>query len=567
MKADIGTIAYFSMEVGIDASIPTYSGGLGVLAGDTLRAAADLGIPVVGVTLIHRKGYFRQTLDGSGQQAEQPYEWAPEQLLEPTGAEAAVVLEGREVKFRAWRYAIEGIHGDIVPVYYLDTQLPENDEWARSLTDHLYGGDARMRLCQEVLLGMGGVFILPALAHESVNTCHLNEGHSALLALALLENQLQANSRQRPNQQDIDAVRARCVFTSHTPVAAGHDRFPMDLVRQVLGDDRTARLEKLGCCRDGQLNMTYLGLFFSRYVNGVSMRHEQISEDMFPNYPFNSVTNGVHACTWTSRPFCTLYDQHIPEWRKDNQYLRYAVSIPKHEIQQAHAEAKHHLLHEVETRTGRRLSPHTFTIGFARRATPYKRADLVFRDLDRLRRITRQVGPMQILYGGKAHPHDEGGKSLIRRICEIGETLGDDLPVIYLEEYDIALGKLMCSGVDLWLNTPEKPLEASGTSGMKAALNAVPSLSVLDGWWIEGHVEGVTGWSVDDTWRQQSDPQMESESIYQKLEHLVLPMYYNRPDAYATVMRSAVALNGSFFNAQRMVTMYLENAYSTRGSP
>lgn len=555
------TVAYFSMEVGLDPAMPTYSGGLGVLAGDTLRAAADAGVPMVGITLLYRKGYFRQHLDSHGNQSESPFEWSPEDFLEPIQTRTSVSIEGQKVELQAWRYLIRGIGGHGVPVYFLDTALPQNSSWGQSLTDHLYGGDARYRLCQEVVLGLGGIAMLRALGYERIEAYHMNEGHSALLALALLEEQTGRNSPHTPTRADIEAVRRQCVFTTHTPIPAGHDRFPLELVRQVLGESRTDALQTAQCFLDDSLNMTYLALFFSHYINGVSMRHEEISQGMFPSYPVNSITNGVHAATWMSPSFCQLNDRHIPEWRRDNRYLRYAISITLGEIQQGHAQAKRELLGEVERRTDVRLDQTVMTIGFARRATAYKRADLLFSDLDRLKRIKNQVGPMQVIYGGKAHPRDEGGKALIRRIFQAAAALTDTIPVIYLEEYDMALAKYMCAGVDLWLNTPQKPHEASGTSGMKAALNGVPSISVLDGWWIEGHVEGVTGWSIGESWELESNPHKEATSLYDKLEHLILPMFYGRPTAFAEVMRSTIALNGSFFNAQRMMSQYIENAY------
>ncbi len=558
---DSHTIAYFSMEVGLEPAMPTYSGGLGVLAGDTLRAGADLAIPIVGVTLLHRKGYFLQHLDAGGNQSESPSDWNPEEFLEPLEPRVAVIIQGKEVHIRAWRGVVVGVTGHTVPVYFLDTNLPENSPWDQTLTNHLYGGDERYRLCQEVLLGTGGVMILKALGYENVTTYHMNEGHSALLTLALLQERTSTHGLPRVKETDINAVREKCVFTTHTPVPAGHDQFSFELVESVLGQERTNFLRSAQCCLDNTLNMTYLALFFSRYVNGVSHRHEEISQNMFPNYPINSVTNGVHALTWTSEPFQRLYDRHIEEWRRDNLYLRYAVSIPLEEIIEAHTEAKRELLREVERRVTIRLDPKAMTIGFARRATAYKRADLLFSDLDRLRSMARQVGPLQIIYGGKAHPRDESGKALIRRIFELSTALSNAVRVVYLEDYDMALAKYICSGVDLWLNTPLKPQEASGTSGMKAALNGVPSLSVLDGWWIEGHVEGVTGWSIGDSWEAESNPSSEIASLYNKLESVVLPMFHQRPRAYAEVMRSAIALNGSFFNTQRMMSQYLNNAY------
>ena len=556
-------VAYFSMEVSLDPAMPTYSGGLGVLAGDTLRAAADLGIPMAGVTLLHRKGYFRQHLDEKGNQTEDPALWSPEDFLELLKPCVSVSIEGRRVQVCAWRYVIRGLSGHTVPVYFLDTGLPENSPRDLTITDYLYGGDSYNRLCQEVVLGLGGVAMLRAQGHETIQAYHMNEGHSALLALALLEEQTQGKGLRSVTIKDREAVRTRCVFTTHTPVPAGHDRFPADLVRRVLGEEPTSALQASRCLLNGNMNMTYLGLVFSRYINGVSMRHEEVSHTMFPGYPINSITNGVHAVTWTSAPFCDLYDRHIPEWRHDNLYLRYAVAIPTDEILAAHAQAKRDLLAEVERRSGIRLDPKVMTIGFARRATTYKRADLLFFDLDRLRNIGQRVGPLQVIYGGKAHPRDDGGKALIRRIFYAAAALGDAVRVVYLEEYDVALAKYLCSGVDLWLNTPQKPHEASGTSGMKAALNGVPSLGVLDGWWIEGHVEGVTGWSIGDTWEAESDSYKEVASLYRKLEHVIIPMFYLRPEAFAAVMRSAIAINGSYYNAQRMMFQYVGNAYTT----
>jgi len=563
--SDFHTIAYLSMEVGLDPAMPTYSGGLGVLAGDTLRAAADLAIPMVGVTLLHRKGYFRQYLDDRGNQSESPSDWNPEGFLEPLKPHVSVTVEGRTVRVRAWRRLVVGVSGHAVSVYFLDTNLPENDPWDRTLTDHLYGGDEHYRLCQEVILGFGGVGMLGALGHRDVRVYHMNEGHSALLALALLEEREKRGGLHTITEADIDAVRHRCVFTTHTPVPAGHDQFPWELVQRVLGEERANFLRSAQCCLDHSLNMTYLALFFSRYINGVSHRHEEISEDMFPNYPINSVTNGVHALSWTASPFQRLYDHHIDEWRQDNLYLRYAISIPLDEIIEAHAEAKRELVAEVDRRTGMRLPHDVLTIGFARRAAAYKRSDLLFSDSQRLRKIASQVGPLQIIYGGKAHPRDEGGKAVIRRIFETMAILKDAVRVVYLEDYDMAVAKYICAGVDLWLNTPQKPHEASGTSGMKAALNGVPSLSILDGWWIEGHVEGVTGWSVGESWDRESNPSAEVASLYDKLESVILPMFYRRPREYAEVMRSAIALNGSFFNAQRMMMQYLKNAYAVIG--
>ncbi len=558
-----GTIAYFSMEIGLDASIPTYSGGLGVLAGDSLRAAADLGLPMVGVTLVHRKGYFRQHLDAQGRQTETPAAWSPESVLELTPPRVTVSIEGRDVHVRAWLYHIRGVGGYELPVYLLDTNLPENDPAARALTDELYGGDTRYRLCQETVLGIGGIAVLRALGYASIRTYHMNEGHSGLLTVSLLEEQTGERGLAGATEADIGAVRRRCVFTVHTPVAAGHDRFPLTVVEEVLGPERGGFLSRVAYPDKETFNMTYLAITMSRSANGVSFRHGQVSRVMFPQHKVSAITNGVHAATWASPPFAALFDEHVPAWRVDNRYLRHTIGIPLTKVLAAHEEAQLALLAEVARRTGVALDPSALTIGFARRATGYKRADLFFHDLARLRRIVSRVGPIQVVYGGKAHGKDDSGKALIQRVFAASKALGDAVKVVYLEEYDMALAKLVVSGCDLWLNTPLKPLEASGTSGMKAAINGVPSLSIVDGWWVEGLIEGVTGWGIGDGPAEESDDAREAASLYDKLEYVILPLFYQRPTAYAEVMRSAITINGAFFNAQRMMSQYYLSVYRT----
>ena len=557
------TIAYFSMEICLEQAIPTYSGGLGVLAGDTLRSAADLGVNMVGMTLVHRRGYFVQHLDASGVQTESDANWKPEERLEAAGPTVTVEVEGREVKVRAWKYRVRGVAGHEVPVFLLDTDLPENNEADRAITNTLYGGDSTYRLRQEIVLGIGGAEMLRALGYGASGRLlfHINEGHAALLTIALMERQLGGRGSWDLNDGDVEAVRRQCIFTTHTPVPAGHDRFPMDIVRPQLGNARVTLLEKLRTGDEGGLHMTLLALRLASYVNGVAMRHGEVSREMFPSYSIDAITNGVHAATWTSKPFQDLFDRHIPRWRHDNLYLRYAVAIPLDEVLEAHRAAKRALLDEVERRTEVKLDPTVLTIGFARRSTPYKRGDLVFTDPARLKRITRRNGPIQFVYAGKAHPRDEWGKALIKKIFEAAAGLEDTVKVVYLENYDMHLGGLLTSGCDVWLNNPLRPLEASGTSGMKAALNAVPSLSVLDGWWIEGHVEGVTGWSIGEDQALPADPSDDINELYYKLERVILPLFYGMPHRFAEVMRSAVALNGSFFNTQRMVSQYLHNAY------
>jgi starch phosphorylase len=559
-KTSTPRVAYFSMEIALEPDIPTYSGGLGILAGDTLRSAADLGVPLVAVTLAYRKGYFRQILDSSGNQFEQTQDWDPETQIAEVKQRVTVEIEGRQVSIRAWKYVITGITGEIVPVYLLDTDVPENSEYDRALTDSLYGGDQRYRLAQEIVLGLGGFRMTEKLYPGQLETFHMNEGHSALLSLGLLERRLEQSFAGRVKQLDIDGVRGMCIFTTHTPVPAGHDQFPRSLVGQILGREELALLDEADAWEHDALNMTFLALRFSGYVNGVAMRHGEVSRGMFPAYDISAITNGVHAITWTSPAFSELFDSYIPGWRTDNNYLRYAISIPIPSIQHAHGQAKAELFEEISKSFGVQLDPKLLTLGFARRASTYKRADLLFQDPERLRRIAREVGPIQLVYGGKAHPHDEGGKNLIRRVVGGASSLADVIKTVYVENYDMRWGKLITSGVDLWMNTPMRPQEASGTSGMKAALNGVPSFSVVDGWWAEGHIEGITGWAIGSS-EVAEDPSLEVAALYDKLERDIVPMFYGRPNRFSEIMRYTIALNASFFNTQRMVLQYISNAY------
>jgi starch phosphorylase len=582
-------VAYFSMEIALENAMPTYSGGLGVLAGDTIRAAADLRLPMVAVSLLYRRGYFSQHLSEDGSQSEEPVVWKVEDFLKEEAARITVPLENRRVELRCWRYDVKGVRGFVVPVYFLDADLPSNAEWDRALTGGLYGGDSYYRLCQEVLLGIGGVRMLRELGYEDLTRYHMNEGHAALLSLELLGEEAVKAGRTAINGEDIEKVRAKCMFTTHTPVPAGHDRFPIEYLTRVfpqqskffdLKDAAVAELVKRSlqteqnypdlqeaAAKGAHLNMTYLALSLSTYVNGVAKQHGVTSRQMFPEVPIEAITNGVHAGTWTSPPFQQLFDRQIAQWREDNYSLRSALGLPPEEVWSAHLIAKHELLEAVREKTGLSLDEEVFTIGFARRATGYKRADLILSDLDRLRQIAKNAGQFQIIYAGKAHPNDGGGKDIIRRIFHAKKALRKAVPVVFLDEYNLDLGGKITSGVDIWLNTPQFPLEASGTSGMKSALNGVPSLSILDGWWAEGHIEGVTGWSIGEP-RRSIDPDdsvtdnaKEAESLYWKLENIILPMFYKEPRLYIQIMQHAIAINGSFFNTQRMVQQYITDAY------
>jgi glycogen phosphorylase len=557
-------VGYFSMEIALRPEMPTYSGGLGMLAGDTLRAAADSQLPMVGVSLLHRKGYFRQKLDAAGRQTEEPADWKVEDFLTELPPRVTVRVEGRDVRLRAWQYEIKGARGAVVPVYLLDADLPENGEWDRTLTHYLYGGDARYRLCQEVVLGFGGVAMLRALGHRGIERFHMNEGHASLLTLALLDENALKAGRSSFSREDVEAVKPMCVFTTHTPVPAGQDQFPLELVTQVLGRTEVVEMEEVFLWKKA-LNMTYLALNVSHYINGVAKKHAETSQHMFAQYRVDAITNGVHVPTWSSPPFAALFDQHVPGWREDTFSLRYALSIAPDEIWKAHSAAKRQLIDRVNRETGAGMDDSLFTLGFARRATAYKRADLLFHDIERLKRIAADAGRFQVVYAGKAHPRDEEGKKLIQRVFEAKAALKDHVKVAYLVDYDWEIGRLMTAGVDVWLNTPQPPMEASGTSGMKAAINGVPSLSVLDGWWIEGCLEGVTGWAIgercDSAFGAEDRADCDAGALYDKLERVVVPMFYGDRKRFLDVMRHAIALNGSFFNSQRMLLQYVFRAY------
>jgi starch phosphorylase len=553
-------IVYFSMEIALEPAMPTYSGGLGILAGDTLRAAADQNLPMLAVTMLHRQGYFRQKLDANGWQTEEPDAWPIEKFVKELPARATVHIEERTVQIRAWQYDVRSSSGGSVPVYLLDTDLPENSEWDRHLTDQLYGGDKWYRLCQEIILGIGGVRIVRALGHERLQRFHMNEGHAALLTSELLDEQARQAGRSEFNQEDVQAVHALCVFTTHTPVPAGHDHFPVQMVERALGHRHDWEPYKELVCRDGELNMTHLALSLSHYVNGVAKKHGEVSQHMFARYKIDAITNGVHAATWAAPAFQQLFDRRIPGWREDNLMLRYTLGISLAEIWDAHAQTKRALLARVNSELQAEMDEDVLTLGFARRATPYKRADLLFHDLERLKAIVARAGKLQIIYAGKAHPNDKGGKELIQHVFEARDALRSTIKVAYLPNYDWRLGQLITAGVDVWLNTPQPPMEASGTSGMKAAVNGVPSLSILDGWWIEGCIEGVSGWAIDHA-EEGDSISYDTNSLYDKLERVLIPLYYRDRDGFVEVMRYAIALNGSFFNTQRMVVQYVAKAY------
>ncbi len=555
-------IAYFSMEIGIKNEIKSYSGGLGVLAGDTLKSAADLKIPMLGITLLNSKGYFKQiiTEDGWQEEKEDEYDYSG---FEKMDAETTIHIGKDKVKVQAWKYEIEGYGGYSVPVYFLDTDLDENEEKYRNLTGQLYGGGQEYRLMQEIVLGRAGVKLLPLLGHQNIEKYHLNEGHAAFVGIELFSQYepkpLSLNSEKAETIRE--EIREKLVFTTHTPVKAGHDVFPLDAVKRLQPD---FPYKFPGLASDNQLNMSKLAIYFSSYINGVSREHQKVSTEMFPNYEIASVTNGVHSQTWTAPEFKKLFDEHTPNWRGCSLSLRNALNIPPVKIWEAHQSAKKRLIDYIHKEQNKKLSEDIFTIGFARRFATYKRPTLLFHDMEELIRIHENIGKLQIIYAGKAHPADGQGKDMIKKVFEITKEYEDKIDIVFLEDYDINLAKLLIPGVDIWLNTPLPPNEGSGTSGMKAAHNGVPHFSTLDGWWIEGFIEKKTGWAIGKKEKDADDQSIlkrDANDLYFKLENKILPLYYNSPTSWRKTMRNTIAINASFFNSERMLRQYTQEAY------
>jgi glycogen phosphorylase len=534
--------AYFSAEIGFSTSIPTYSGGLGVLAGDHLKAAADAGLPLVGVTLLYRQGYFRQHVGADGWQTESYPSFVPEPLLEPLAPRVELRLYGRRVHVALYRTHIVGNTGHKVPVIFLDTDLGDNAPEDRGVTARLYGGDQELRLMQEAVLGFGGSAAVSVL-YPKATRYHLNEGHTAFAPLALLNS-------GRP----LDEVRRSCHFTTHTPVPAGHDVFPYDMAERCLGNQLPENIRELA----GQhaLSMSELALSLAQTANGVSELHGHVAREMFPKHDIGHVTNGVHHLTWVSDPMAQLYDRELPGWRADSFVLRRATELPDEMVLAAHAQRKRELMVYANSQTGRGYADRLLTIGFARRAAAYKRASLLLRDVDRLARICG--GRVQFLFAGKAHPRDEAGHRIIQAVYQASQNLGSRVRIGFIINYDMWTGALLTSGVDVWLNTPQRPHEASGTSGMKAALNAVPNASVSDGWWAEAAQDGENGWVIGKADRNEDEA--DAEALYRLLEEQIIPTYYDDKKRWASIMKNAVA-TGARFTAQRMIYEYKERYY------
>jgi starch phosphorylase len=601
-------IAYFSAEFGIHESVPVYSGGLGVLAGDHLKSASDLGLPLSGVGLMYREGYFRQYLNVDGWQQERYPEndffhlpLIPETRPDGTPLVVGVPFPGREVFARVWRIQVGR-----VPLYLLDANIPQNSAEDRQITGRLYGGDHDMRIKQEMILGIGGIRALRALGRPAT-VCHMNEGHSAFCGLERIRTLMDENGLDFATARE--AVQAGTCFTTHTPVPAGNDVFAPQLVEHYLGSYLQAlRIERndflgLGRQNPRDLNepfcMTVLAIRLSNTTNGVSRLHGQVSRKMWKNIwpdlaeaelPIGSITNGVHVRSWVSPDMIQLYDRYLGvQWEErptDHSIWKRAENVPDAELWRTHERRRERLVAFARARLKAQLTrrgappgeiaradevldPEALTIGFARRFATYKRGTLLFRNLERLTAIiTDRERPVQIIFAGKAHPRDHGGKELIAEILHTARRPEFRRRIVFLEDYDINVARYLVQGVDVWLNNPRRPLEASGTSGMKVCCNGGLNLSVLDGWWVEAYAL-TNGWAIgageeytDLTYQDD----VESRAIYDLLEQEIVPAFYTRssdglPRAWLRMMKSSISTICPFFNTNRMVQEYMEKCY------
>ena len=540
------TIAYFSAEIGISASLPTYSGGLGVLAGDHIKAAADAEIPMIGITLLYKEGYFKQRVDENGKQTETYPRFDFDSVLKKIPEKFCLRLRERDVWVEAYQFTYKSDTKHKIPIYFLDTDLSENIIDDRIISLRLYSGDKDHRILQEAILGFGGIKLIEMKGYDNIATYHMNEGDCSFLTLALLK-------KHNGNEEK---VRSMCHFTTHTPVEAGHDQFSLDRCRKLLHRLIPEKLNLPSLVENSRLHMTELGLYFSRSANGVSQLHGKIAQHQFPKFTLDYITNGVYHPYWIGESLQELFDIRISGWRTNPDLLLNLENISNIELAKAHLSHKKILLSYSNSQTQEVLSEDVLTIGFARRATEYKRARLIFSDLDRLKKLGHNK--IQIIFAGKAHPKDTIGKKIIQSIVKNANLLMGEVKIIFLENYNIRLGKLITSGVDIWLNTPLRPNEASGTSGMKAALNGVPNLSILDGWWSEGCEHGVNGWAIGEP--DICDDRVDADSLYQILEEEVIPIYYNDKQKWTNLMRASIERSVKF-TAHRMISEYKHKFY------
>jgi len=543
----MGLVGYFTAEIGIWSELHTYSGGLGVLAGDHVKSAADAEINLIGVTLLYREGYGRQHIDETGNQTESFAAIDPSDHLIDTGLELTLPLDGGTLYSKIWKIEVVGVTGHVVPVYFLDTHHPENSGYHRRLGARLYGGNDDVRIRQEYLLGVGGVRLLNKM-DKDFSGLHLNEGHCSFALLELLN--------QGWSRADLSK---KILFTTHTPVPAGHDRFNWDDVNEVLGelmpDDAVELVKSVGDPEGGaRCSMSHLAVALAEQVNAVSNLNAEVASKMFDNYQIHPLTNGVHHITWTSPIMAELFNSQLPGWKQNPTLLANADQLSSDDLLDARRKNRKVFRELVKASTGVELKEDRLTIGFARRFATYKRANLVFHDLDKLREIG--AGKIQFVFSGKAHPRDEGGKQLIRDIYGSAKHISQDIPVAFLENYDMDTGLAITSGVDIWLNNPVRPMEASGTSGMKAAMNGVPNCSILDGWWPEGCQHGVNGWAIGSS-EDERDDERDAENIYSVLQNEVLPSWEKGDEIWANIMRASIATSARFTGA-RMISEYMK---------
>jgi starch phosphorylase len=599
-------IAYFSFEFGMHNSLPIYSGGLGILSGDHAKETSDMGLPFVGIGFMYPQGYFRQRIPSHGWQ-ESVYEQldmhlAPIQLVKGDDGhnlKIAVPLGDHEVFAQVWHVQVGR-----TPLYLLDTDVDENNPWDRELSARLYAGDSEMRIRQEIMLGLGGVRLLRKL-NINPSVWHMNEGHSAFLLLECLREKMHQGMTYEQAKAEVNA---QSVFTTHTPVPAGHDAFSFHMLDKYLGsywaDMGLAREELLSLGEHEEswgtaFNMTVLALKLSGRANGVSKLHGEVSREMWqevwPDHPLQHVpithvTNGVHVPTWISSEMSDLYGKYIgKDWRDrqdDPDMWEKLNDLPGKKLWRMHEDLKHKLIHYLRERTrekwingindslqvlagGRLLDPNALTIGFARRFATYKRATLIFKDMERLRRLLLDSRrPVQIVFAGKSHPADDGGKHLIQEIFNLAKSNHMGGRIAFIEDYDMHVARYLTQGVDVWLNTPRRPREASGTSGMKASLNGVPNLSILDGWWVEAY-NGANGWAIGTTKEYDSAEEQDwadAMSLYELLEQEVVPLFYNRdqdgvPRGWVELMREAIKSNAPQFSMRRMLADYTQDLY------
>lgn len=536
-------VAYFSMEIALENDIKNFAGGLGVLAGDILRAASEKKFPMLAVSLLYKHGYFKQVITKKGKQETQADKTNFSKLkLLPFKIHLNISQD--KVVLRVWKYILKSGGGLEIPVYLLDSDWSENREKHRRLCENLYDSDLRKKLKQSIILGRGGIKLLEKLKETDIKKIHLNEGHGALAAIELF-----LNSKKKNVSDKVKEVRKKLVFTTHTPVVAGHDIYFGEFLLKYQPD---FPVKVKGLVKDDRVNFTNLAMFFSSYVNAVSLKHRAVSRAMFPAYKINSITNGVNSSLWTAPEFKELFDRYIPNWEEKNELLKQAEKIPLSEIKSVHQKAKLRLIKLVEEKTKLKFKEDVFTITFARRFAPYKRPSLLLDDLEILKKINKRVGKIQIIYSGKAHPNDVVGQTLISEVNKRIKKVAKEIKIAFLENYDIEIAKILVAGSNLWLNNPVAPNEASGTSGMKAAHNGIPQLSTLDGWWPEAYPK-KTGWIIKDDGVENN--------LLEVLSEKIIPLYYKKEEEYFKVCRQAISLNAAKFNTQRVLGEYIKRAY------